>query len=33
MRFVSGVISLGFSTTELPAISAGMQSPKLFVSG
>ena len=33
MRLVNGVISLGFSTTELPAISAGMQSPKLFVSG
>ena len=30
---VSGVTSLGFSTTVLPAISAGMQSPKLFVSG
>ena len=29
----SGVTSLGLSTTELPAISAGMQSPKLFVSG
>ena len=30
---VSGVTSLGFSTTVLPAIIAGMQSPKLFVSG
>ena len=30
---VSGVTSLGLRTTVLPAISAGMQSPKLFVSG
>ena len=33
IRFVSGVTSLGFSTTELPDINAGMQSPKLLVSG
>ncbi len=30
---VSGVTSLGLSTTALPAASAGMQSPKEFVSG
>ena len=30
---VSGVTSEGLSTTELPAASAGMQSPKEFVSG
>ena len=30
---VSGVISEGFSTTALPAASAGMQSPKELLSG
>ena len=30
---VSGVTSEGFRITLLPAISAGMQSPKEFVSG
>ena len=30
---VSGVASAGLSTTALPAASAGMQSPKEFVSG
>ena len=30
---VSGVISLGLSTTVLPAAIAGMQSPTEFVSG
>jgi hypothetical protein len=30
---VSGVTSEGLSTTALPAASAGMASPKLFVSG
>jgi len=30
---VRGVISEGFRITELPAASAGMQSPKEFVSG
>ena len=30
---VSGVTSDGLSTTALPAASAGMQSPKEFVSG
>ena len=30
---VSGVMSLGFSTTLLPATSAGIVSPKLLVSG
>ena len=32
-RRVSGVISLGLRITALPAASAGMQSPKEFVSG
>ncbi len=32
-RLVSGVTSLGFITTEFPAMSAGITSPNVFVSG